>query len=184
MRKFCGKCEAMHEIIERKEVREYEIKKTKVSAEITILTCQHCNEEVYDKDIEISNDILLFDAYKIKHHLLTSKEIISIREKYNLSQATFSKVMGFGIKTITRYENGSIQDNTHDNLLRLIDIEDNFYALWVMNKDNLMMTENSKIASRFFLNVVPSTKYEYKEPCSSLYTTTIPSNGGLTYDGC
>ena len=95
MRKFCGNCEAMHEVIEHKEKREYEIKDTKVAAEITILTCSHCHEEVYDKETEVMNDILLFDAYKIKSNLLTSNEIIKIREKYNLSQATFSKVMGF-----------------------------------------------------------------------------------------
>ncbi|MDX9691068.1 MAG: type II toxin-antitoxin system MqsA family antitoxin [Acholeplasmataceae bacterium] len=184
MRKYCGNCEAMHDVIDRKEVREYEIKKTKVSAEITILYCSHCHEEIYDKDIEISNDILLFDTYKKKHNLLTSKEVIRIREKYNLSQATFSKIMGFGIKTITRYENGAIQDNTHDNLLRLVDIEDNFYALWIMNKENLTATENAKITSKFFITALPKTKYEYKELCSSSYTTTIPSNGGFTYDGC
>lgn len=184
MRKYCGSCEAMHDVIERKEIREYEIKKTKVSAEVTIIYCSHCNEEVYDKDIEINNDILLFDAYKKKHNLLTSKEIIRIREKYNLSQTTFSKIMGFGIKTITRYENGAIQDNTHDNLLRLVDIEDNFYALWIMNKENLTDTENAKISSRFFLKTLPNIKYEYKEQCNSSYTTTIPFNGGLTYDGC
>lgn len=184
MRKFCGNCEAMHEAIERKEVREYEIKKAKVTAKITILTCQHCGEEVYDKDTEISNDIILFDAHKKKHNLLTSKEIISIREKYGLSQATFSKIMGFGLKTITRYENGSIQDNTHDNLLKLVNIEYNFFALWILNRDNLSQLENTKISSKLLLREVPSIKYEYKEPCSMVYTTTIGRNGVLTYDGC
>lgn len=174
----------MHEVTERKELREYEINKTKVSAEITILYCSHCNEEVFDKDTEIRNDILLFDSYKKKQNLLTSKEIISIREKYNLSQATFSKIMGFGLKTITRYENGAIQDNTHDNLLRLANIEDNFFALWIMNKENLTETENFKISSRFLINKLPVTNYEYREPCSYKYTTTLPINGGLTYDGC
>jgi putative zinc finger/helix-turn-helix YgiT family protein len=184
MRKYCGNCEAMHDVIEKKEVREYEIKKTKVSGEITILTCSSCGEEVFDKDIEINNDIVLFDAYKKKHNLLTSKEIISIREKYHLSQATFSKVMGFGLKTITRYENGAIQDNTHDNLLRLVDIEDIFYALWMMNKENLTETENIKLAKRFHIKSVPPIEYEYKQPCSSSYSTTIKQNGGHTYDGC
>lgn len=184
MRKYCGNCEAMHDIIERKELREYEIKKTKVAAEITILTCSHCGEEVYDRDIEIRNDIVLFDAYKKKHNLLTSKEIINIREKYNLSQATFSKIMGFGLKTITRYENGSIQDNTHDNLLRLVDIEDIFYALWIMNKESLTEAENGKIAARFYVKAMPPIEYEYQELCSYSYSTTVPQNGGQTYDGC
>ncbi len=73
MRKFCGNCEAIHEIIEKKETREYQIKDTQIVVEITILTCQQCGEEVYDKAVEISNDIVLFDAYKKNHNLLTSK---------------------------------------------------------------------------------------------------------------
>lgn len=184
MRKFCGYCDAFHEVNEKRETRVFTIKNTNIEAEITILTCQHCGEEVYDKDTEVSNDIILFDAYKKKHNLLTSKEIINIREKYGLSQATFSKIMGFGLKTITRYENGSIQDNTHDNLLRLVNIEDNFFALWLLNRDNLSQLENTKISSKLLLREVPSIKYEYKEPCSMIYTTTIGGNGGLTYDGC
>ena len=184
MRKYCGNCEALHDIIEKKELREYEIKKTKVAAEITILTCSHCGEEIYDKETEVSNDILLFDAYKKKHNLLTSKEIINIREKYGLSQATFSKIMGFGLKTITRYENGAIQDNTHDNLLRLVSLEDNFFALWLLNRESLSQLENTKISSKLLVRDVPKIAYEYKEPCSIVYTTTIGGNGGLTYDGC
>lgn len=184
MRKFCGYCDAFHEVNEKKETRIFAIKNTNIEAEITILTCQHCGEEVYDKDTEVSNDIILFDAYKKKQNLLTSKEVINIREKYGLSQATFSKIMGFGLKTITRYENGAIQDNTHDNLLRLVNIEDNFFALWILNRENLSQQENAKISSKLLNKEVPKIKYEYNEPCSVVYTTTIGGNGGLTYDGC
>lgn len=90
--------------------------------------------------------------------------------------------MGFGLKTITRYENGAIQDNTHDNLLRLANIEENFWALWIMNKDNLTDSENMKISSRFSINKLPETNCEYREPGSCHYTTTLPINGVVTYD--
>lgn len=185
MKKFCGNCEAMHEVNEKTELREYEIKKTKVAAEITILTCNHCGEEIYDKETEIKNDILLFDAYKLKNNLLTSKEIISIREKYGLSQATFSKILGFGLKTITRYENGAIQDSTHDNLLRLVGSDFNFFSLWYLNKNNLTQVENKKISSRFHIMEAPSIEYDYKEPCNVVFNQTNGlRNGEITYGGC
>ena len=185
MKKFCGNCEAMHEVIKKTEKREYVIKKTNVAAEITILTCKHCGEEIYDKQTEIENDILLFDDYKLKNNLLTSKEIIDIREKYNLSQATFSKILGFGLKTITRYENGAIQDVTHDNLLRLVEREENFYALWYKNKSNLSATENIKISSKLLVIEPQSFEYDYKEPCNVVYEPSDKSrNGAITYGGC
>lgn len=183
MEKFCGNCEKMCEVVESKEVREYEIKKTKVSAEITILTCKNCGEEVFDKDVEIANDILLFDDYKRKNSLLTANEIAKIREKYKISQATLSKILGFGIKTITRYENGTIQDNTHDNLLRLINKEENFFELWYLNKDRLSDSENAKIEKTLKKEVL-KTEYEYQEPCSKLYNTKIGRKGELIYGEC
>lgn len=183
MTKFCGNCEKMCEVKERKEVREYEIKKTKVSAEITILICEECGEEVYDREVEINNDILLFDDYKRKNNLLTSSEIAKIREKYKISQALLSKILGFGIKTITRYENGTIQDNTHDNLLRLINKEENFFELWYLNKDNLSDSENSKI-EKMLKKEILKTEYVYQEPCNKFYNTKIGRNGELIYGGC
>lgn len=183
MIKFCGNCEKMCEVVESKEVREYEIKKTKVSAEITILTCKNCGEEVFDRDVEIANDILLFDDYKRKNNLLTSREIAKIREKYGLSQAKFSEMLGFGLKTITRYENGAIQDSTHDNLMRLVDKEDNFLFLQRLSKTNFVKAYKTRKEDCLKQENI-SIEYEYKKPCNEIYITSINGNGGLTYDGC
>lgn len=184
MKKYCGICDAFHEVTEHKETRTYQIKETPVSAEITILTCTHCNQEIYDKENESRNDILLFDDYKRKHFLLTSNEIISIREKYRISQSTFSKIMGFGLKTITRYENGSIQDQTHDSFLRLASNPDNFFILWKINNHNLTESENKKIKDYFMCDIQTKTMYHYEQPCKQVYKTNIPMMGGLNYDGC
>lgn len=183
MRKYCRNCEAIHEIKISEELREYQIKDTNVSGIITILTCSHCGEEVYDRTTEIKNDIILFDDYKKKHNLLTSKEIVSIRENYGLSQAVFSKILGFGLKTITRYENGSIQDRTHDNLLRLVSVDANLLTLLNINRSSLSNNESSKIFRKLNIIDVPTTSYEYNEPCYMPYMTII-DNGGITNDGC
>lgn len=184
MKRFCGNCESMHEITEKKELREYEIKNTKVSAEITILTCNHCGEEIYDRETEINNDRLLFDSYKSKNNLLTSKDIIGIREKYGLSQSSLALILGVGLKTITRYENGSIQDSAHDSLLRLIDLEEGFLLLWSARKTLLSAQENKKIELKIYGKVNPTVSYDFQEQCITPYTTTISENGGMTYDGC
>lgn len=154
MKKFCGICEAYHDVTMTHENREYEILKTKVMATITILRCQNCGEEVYDRTNEISNDMLLFDTYKRVYGLLTSHDIMTIRKKYGLSQESFAKILGLGLKTITRYENGAIQDRTHDNLLRLVNDENNFVTLWVRYQDKLNHRVNEKIKSRLSLQPI------------------------------
>lgn len=146
MRKqYCHNCQKEHTIKEVKELREYTIKGTKVSGEITILRCENCGEEIYNKENEINNDRIIFDDYKRKNNLLTSEEIKAMRENYGLSQAVLAKLLGFGEKTITRYENGAIQDKTHDLLMRLASAETNFLQLWETNKDNFSSYENKKI---------------------------------------
>ena len=52
--------------------------------------------------------------------LLTSRQIIAIRDQYGVSQKDFAKILGWGGATITRYENHQVQTLVHDDVLRKI----------------------------------------------------------------
>ena len=86
--------------------------------------CTHCGEKVFPVSISNKNDILKYDEYKKRIGLLTSVEIKEIRKKLNLTQEGLAKLMGCGLRTITRYENGGVQDRAFDNHIRLL--EENF----------------------------------------------------------
>lgn len=146
MRKFCGNCEVFEEVNIIKRTDKFNVKNVNISAEIITLYCKYCGQEVYDREIEIENDINILDTYKRHKNLLTTENIIDLRKKYQISQSTFSQILGFGAKTITRYENGSIQDYAHDNLIRLIECKENFKILWIRQKDKLSEFENQKLA--------------------------------------
>ena len=45
--------------------------------------------------------------------LLTSDEIVAIRESHGLSQADLAKLLGWGEATISRYESKAIQDEAY-----------------------------------------------------------------------
>lgn len=53
-------------------------------------------------------------------NILTSNEIVDIRENYGLSQVDLAKLLGWGEATIARYESKAIQDEAYDNMLRII----------------------------------------------------------------
>jgi len=57
---------------------------------------------------------------RVKKGLLTSRQIIEIRKLYGLTQSELSNLLGWGEATVSRYESKSIQDETYDNILRLI----------------------------------------------------------------
>lgn len=60
------------------------------------------------------------NAYRVKHGLLTSDEIVAIRESYGLSQVDLARLLGWGEATISRYESKAIQDEAYDTMLCLI----------------------------------------------------------------
>lgn len=42
-------------------------------------------EEIFDRNIEVENDIRLYDIYKKQMNLLTSSEIKNIRKQYGMN---------------------------------------------------------------------------------------------------
>ncbi len=83
--------------------------------------CSNTDEFLESEEMIKRNSLAMKDAYREKMGLLTSGEIINIREKYDISQKDFSEVLGWGRATITRYENHQVQDRIHDDVLRKID---------------------------------------------------------------
>ena len=47
------------------------------------------------------------------------EEIRALRTKYGLTQGELSKLLGWGAATLSRYENGALQDEAHEKVLRL-----------------------------------------------------------------
>lgn len=178
MKKYCDVCNKSRDTYNEKLTDQFDVKGVIVTATINIIKCRDCSSEVYDKENEVKNDVIVFDEYKKIKNLLTSGEIIAIRKKYGLSQTTLAKMLGFGIKTITRYENGAIQDSTHDNLLRLLRNESNFLMLWQVNKEKLKENENKKIFKRNFQEVNPTFEYKVQENCHLIYQT-VGNQGGI-----
>lgn len=140
---YCGK-EAETNVIEKKETLSVKGKPITLMVEVRI--CQHCKEELVDPTLDQKTILAFYDAYRKSENLLTSAEICEIRKSYNLSQSSFSKLLGFGEKTITRYENGAIQDVCHDKILRLVKNPSVFFQLWSMYKGELSEPENVKIS--------------------------------------
>ena len=94
-------------------------------------------EEVFDRNIEIENDARLYDIYKKQMNLLTSSEIKNIRKKYEMNQKEFALSIGVGEITIHRFENGSIQTESVDSIIRLSEDPDIMYNLLIKNQANL-----------------------------------------------
>ncbi|MDO4178410.1 MAG: hypothetical protein Q4D21_04385 [Phascolarctobacterium sp.] len=93
-------------------------KDVSVDYEGAYLYCDVVNEFVANEKQVQENDTRMKDAYRKAVGLLTSQDIAALRTKYQISQNDLCLLLGWGLKTITRYEAHQIQDRAHDSILK------------------------------------------------------------------
>jgi putative zinc finger/helix-turn-helix YgiT family protein len=119
----CPLCDRTHEVEERKRFTTIMIKGEEVTYEERFYFCANSDEDENEFETgAMTNENLLNarNAYRVKHGLLTSGEIIAIRESYGLSQVDLARLLGWGEATISRYESKAIQDEAYDTMLRMV----------------------------------------------------------------
>jgi len=115
---LCTGCEEKteQEIITREQI--INVKNEPIKVRVRYLRCTQCGDEVYDTTGQDPFD-LAYRKYREIHNLLQPEQIKEMREKCGLTQAELARLLGLGVATISRYENGSLQDAAHDNLIKL-----------------------------------------------------------------
>jgi putative zinc finger/helix-turn-helix YgiT family protein len=119
LRILCTNCEkeTEGERITKKET--FKVRGEPVTINVEYTKCKACGDEVLNPVIGHDPFELAYDEYRRKHALLQPQEIIIWRKAHHLSQVEFAKLIGIGIATINRYENGALQNESHEKLLRL-----------------------------------------------------------------
>lgn len=89
--------------------------------------CDQAYETYADEQQTSYNDISMKNAYRESVGLLTSHQIAAIRAKYGISQNDLCLLLGWGVKTITRYESHQVQDIAHDTILRKLNSDPEWF---------------------------------------------------------
>lgn len=115
---LCQSCMEEHEvkIITINETNIF--KDTPIEYSALYYYCERTGDFYCDEEMMTNNDIAMKNSYRRTKGLLTSDEIIGIRNKYGITQRDLCKLLGWGEKTITRYEGHQVQDFAHDSILR------------------------------------------------------------------
>lgn len=183
---YCLKCGEEREIEIKQEVESYPVKNENIEVSAQVTYCKHCGEQIWNEELDDNNLKEAYKIYRVKHGLLQPEDIKRIREKYQLTQTTFAKILGFGEKTIARYETGNIQDAAQNNLMELADFPNVFEHL--LNKSIEVITCSEYERAKEALNrlkpcIIEGTKsisYQ-KNPHKNLYNFENKYFGGLTY---
>jgi putative zinc finger/helix-turn-helix YgiT family protein len=125
--KLCLICMEEHEVSTVEVIDNENYKGEDISFSAIYEYCSNADEYLETEEMIKANNLAMKDAYREKVGLLTSGEIINIREKYGVSQKDFSEILDWGRATITRYENNQVQDRAHDDVLRKIDSDPKWF---------------------------------------------------------
>jgi len=119
VRGLCSNCEkeTRLELVTKEEVIRVRNKPIKI--ELQYLRCVECGDEAFDPSLNVDPFSPAYRKYRKEYGFLQPEEIREWRKANKLTQGELAKLLGVGGATISRYENGALQDPSHEKLLRL-----------------------------------------------------------------
>jgi putative zinc finger/helix-turn-helix YgiT family protein len=114
----CVRCDARHPWENKDREIEQIVRGESFTVHSSVMRCKACGFEVLtDEQVdELATNTA--DAYRERHHMLTSKEIVECRKLRCMSQREFAQFVGVGEASIKRWEKAMIQDSSSDALIR------------------------------------------------------------------
>lgn len=92
---------------------------TTLHLDLPVRVCEGCGFEYLDHEAEL----LKHEAICRHLGVLTSAEVLAVRNRYGLTRSSFSEITGLGEATLNRWENGVvIQNLANDRYLRLLSL--------------------------------------------------------------
>lgn len=126
-KKLCTCCMEEHEVKTVRITEKATFKGRTVNYEASYMYCDVADELYMNEQQMQVNDIRMKNAYRRAEGLLTSEDICNIRGKYGITQSDLCKLLGWGGKTITRYESHQVQDRAHDIILKKLDSDPEWF---------------------------------------------------------
>lgn len=118
--------------------------------------CENADEMYENDELIRMNQLKMTDVYRERVGLYTSKQIISLREKYKLSQKDFSEMLEWGLATVTRYENHQVQDRVHDDVMQKLDMD----PVWFIE---LLERSKERLKPKVYLRSLEAAKRVHNE---------------------
>jgi putative zinc finger/helix-turn-helix YgiT family protein len=126
---ICPNCEQERLVEPVHEKREIEVKGEKLLVNVTLWRCLECKEEFEDPENPIDELDAAYREYRARRKMLQPEEVRTLRESYGLTQAELASLIGCSPATLSRYENGALQELSHDTILQSLNEPMNVYTL-------------------------------------------------------
>jgi putative zinc finger/helix-turn-helix YgiT family protein len=120
MKGICPNCEKETDLKLIRSTEEIKVRGEPIKVDVEYYKCLTCGEEFEDPRSDDDPLDKAYREYRKRHGMIQPEEMRSLRKRYGLTQAEMAKLLGWGAITLSRYENGALQDEAHEKILRLI----------------------------------------------------------------
>ena len=184
---FTGK-----EMSVQKEWRTMHFRKDEFKVLFHSFKCDDTGEQFEDDSFSELNYTQLINQYRVKYSIPFPEQIIAIREKYGISAAKISEILGFGVNSYRQYEGGEVPSQSNARLIQLADDPHEFKKLVDLcntiepkvkeklhNKIQLVLEEQrdtkfEKLLENYFFEVcMPSANTGFRKPNLEKFTEMV-----------
>lgn len=139
---ICPNCEKRTELEFIQKTEEISVRGEGIAVPTEYYRCMECGEEFDDPKSNQDPVDMAYKEYRQRHGMMQPEEIRELRRRYGLTQKDLSRLLGWGEVTLSRYENGALQDDTHDTILKLV--KDPHNMLELVEQKGIFLSENRK----------------------------------------
>lgn len=159
-----------------KEWRTMSFRKDEFKVLFHSYKCEDTGEQFEDDAFAQLNYNQLVNQYRVKYSIPFPEQIISIREKYNLSAAKMSEILGFGTNGYRQYEGGEVPNQSNAKLIQLADDPHEFKKLvsYCTTLDQKFIEKTHKTIDNL-LEEQKKNKFE-KQLENYFFGTCLPNN--------
>ena len=104
-----------------KERRSIDFRKETLEIVFHYYKCEDSGEQFTTTSLDEVNMNQVYNQYRERFKIPFPDEIIRIREKYGLSAAKMSEILGFGINTYRQYEAGEMPSIANAKLIQMVE---------------------------------------------------------------
>jgi putative zinc finger/helix-turn-helix YgiT family protein len=129
MNGFCPNCEKESPLQMVRKIEDFSVRGEAIPVEVEYFKCLECGEEFEISKPEYDPYEIAYREYRARKGMLQPEDIRSLRTQHGLTQNEFSNLLGIGIATLNRYENGALQSEAHNRIIKMSTEPNNFLNL-------------------------------------------------------
>jgi putative zinc finger/helix-turn-helix YgiT family protein len=125
--------------------------------------CSDSGESFTDDLSDTAGFVQVTNQYRDKYGIPYTDEIISIRNKYDISAAKMSLILGIGVNQYRKYEQGEVPSVSNGRMIRSVSNPKVMLEMVESSKNEMSQSEYEKIANKVKSIIADSDSYKLEQ---------------------